>query len=64
MIVTLDGTLATDQSVALAAPPCEGRGAPEGNEVEEVEDPPISLMQGYSVTLRRLEMRAAARIRP
>ena len=40
--------------MALAAPPCEGRGAPEGCEVEEVEDPPNSLSQGDSDSLMDL----------
>ena len=52
MIVTLDVTLAAEQSVTFAAPARKSRSGREGNEVEEVEDPPISPIQGNSVTLR------------
>ena len=41
-IVILAVTLATEQSVTLAAPARESRSGGEGHEVEEVEDPPIS----------------------
>ena len=51
-IVTLDVTLGADQTATLADPFRERLRRPEGNEVEEVEDPPISLMRGDSVTLR------------
>jgi hypothetical protein len=51
-IVTLDISLAADQSVTLEAPTRKGQGAPKGHEVEEVEDPPVSLIRGGSVTLR------------
>ena len=51
-IVTLDVTLAGEQSVTLESPARERRSGREGNEVDEVEDPPISPGQGNSVTLR------------
>ena len=50
--VTLDVTFRADQTVTLADPFRERLRRPEGNEVEEVEDPPISPIQGNSVTLR------------
>ena len=50
--MTLDVTLTAQQSVTLEAPGRESRSGPEGNEVEEVEDPPNSPSQGNSVTLR------------
>lgn len=61
MIVTLDVTLAAEESVTLATSARERLRRPEGNEVEEVEDPPNSPGQGDSVTLRLAGLRRTRR---
>ena len=50
--VTLDVTLGADQTVTLADLFREGLRQSEGDDVEEVEDPPIPPGPGNSVTLR------------
>lgn len=64
--VTLAFTLAADRTVTLECSCGREWNARQGNEVEEVEDPPISPSQGNSVTLRltgHLRVRTRVRVR-